>query len=113
MIAQTQSYDVASGSVVVASSTYTAGPCAYNNCGGFQVVNNSPLGTDVATGQWVSAPGSCEPNRNETLTLDWSSKYNTQLLTEVRFRYGDLEGEYLVFHFTLIVCANKYFTNLV
>ncbi|KAJ3409406.1 CDC5 cell division cycle 5-like protein [Chytridiales sp. JEL 0842] len=86
-------YDVAAGSLVTASSTYTTGSCAYNNCGGFQVVNNSPLGNDIEIGQWVSAPGSCEKRRNESLTLDWSGKYGTQLLSEVRLRYGELEAD--------------------
>ncbi|KAJ3333557.1 hypothetical protein HDU76_006864 [Blyttiomyces sp. JEL0837] len=83
-------YDVATGSLVTASSTYNSGSCANNNCGVSAVIDN-PVDTDIDTTQWVSAPGSCDPNRNESLMFDWSPKYNTQLLSEVRFRYGDLD----------------------
>ncbi|KAJ3057656.1 hypothetical protein HDU98_006145, partial [Podochytrium sp. JEL0797] len=58
----------------------------------------------VDIGQWVSNPGQCDADwktsgtgnldstgrQNASLTLDWSQNYGTQLVTEVRFRYGTM-----------------------
>ncbi|KAJ3159700.1 hypothetical protein HK101_001015 [Irineochytrium annulatum] len=88
--AQQQSYDIATGSRVVASSTYNVGPCSNNSCAATNVILADPNVDAPNPLQWISQPGSCDASRNETMSFDWSAKYQTQLLSEVRFRYGDL-----------------------
>lgn len=90
------SFDVASGAIATASSFNTLDGCqtitTYYSCAPEQVINiNGQNGAD--TTQWVSAYGSCEPSHNESLSLDWSDKYKTQLVSEIRFRYGDLDAK--------------------
>ncbi|KAI9328390.1 hypothetical protein BDR26DRAFT_56139 [Obelidium mucronatum] len=102
-IALAQSYNLANGAHVTASSTYNSGPCSLYACGPHQVVNNIP-NSIVDVGQWISNPGECDSDwrtsetsdispvgrHNETLTIDWSANYGTQLISEVRFRYGSM-----------------------
>ncbi|KAI9357285.1 hypothetical protein DFJ73DRAFT_821173 [Zopfochytrium polystomum] len=94
LAASPSGYDVAAGAKVSASSVNFKDTCATVDCGPGQVLNNNGLGGDIANpAQWVSAYGSCGPLRNETLTVDWSGKYGTQLLSEVRFRFGNGEAQ--------------------
>ncbi|KAJ1556728.1 hypothetical protein HK405_001992, partial [Cladochytrium tenue] len=76
------SYDVAAGATVFASSSYTSGACASNACRPLNAVD----GTDA---YWASSPYTCGSSaHNESLTIDWASKYGIKLISEVRFRYG-------------------------
>ncbi|KAI8617410.1 hypothetical protein BC830DRAFT_1113684 [Chytriomyces sp. MP71] len=97
------SLDLAFGATVAASSTATTGACSLVSCDAQQVVLNAPNST-IDAGQWVSAPGPCDADwtsaatgsispvgrRNETLTVDWSGTFGTQLMSEVRVRYGSV-----------------------
>ncbi|KAJ3019192.1 UNVERIFIED_CONTAM: hypothetical protein HDU68_010792 [Siphonaria sp. JEL0065] len=83
-----QSYDLALGAHVSASSTYNSGPCSLFACGPHQVVNNIP-NSFVDVGQWISNPSQCdsdwrsagtgdiqpEGRLNASLTIDWSTNY--------------------------------------
>ncbi|KAI8832221.1 hypothetical protein BJ741DRAFT_614734 [Chytriomyces cf. hyalinus JEL632] len=103
--AQSYSYDLALGAFVSATSTFSSPPCNLFTCGPNQVVMNPPNST-VDIGQWVSEPGPCdedwqaassgnispEARRNESLYIDWSANFGTQLMSEVRFRYGNIAG---------------------
>ncbi|KAJ3106716.1 hypothetical protein HK100_003696 [Physocladia obscura] len=96
-------YDLALGSHVTASSTFTASPCTVFSCGANQVISNVP-NSEIDASQWVSNPAPCDPDwtssltgdivpvgrLNASLTLDWSAIYGTQLMSEVRFRYGNM-----------------------
>jgi hypothetical protein len=88
--AYTSNYDVAAGSVVTASSISSTRLCEQTFCGPEQVF------TQNNTSQWASSDGSCSPTRKEWLLFDWSSKYATQFISEIRFRYSALAGEYKI-----------------
>ncbi|KAJ3243973.1 hypothetical protein HDU78_011636 [Chytriomyces hyalinus] len=101
--AQSYSYDLALGAFVSATSTFSSPPCNLFTCGPNQVIINPPNST-VDIGQWVSEPGPCDEDwqaassgnispqgrRNESLYIDWSANFGTQLMSEVRFRYGNV-----------------------
>ncbi|KAI8851159.1 hypothetical protein BC829DRAFT_127696 [Chytridium lagenaria] len=88
------SYDIAPGSVVSASSTYQSANCAGNRCLPSNVLDPTPADSnDVKTEQWVSDVKACNSSRSESLSFDWSKKYSTRLLSEIRFRYGDIEAD--------------------
>ncbi|KAJ3077197.1 hypothetical protein HDU98_006384 [Podochytrium sp. JEL0797] len=98
---QAQSNDLAIGSHISASSTSTTPPCNIYTCGPNQALFDIPA-NPTNPNQWVSQPSSCDPDwhtagpgtislvgrQNASLTLDWSVNYGTQLMTEVRFKYG-------------------------
>ncbi|KAJ3214384.1 hypothetical protein HDU67_001717 [Dinochytrium kinnereticum] len=87
------SYDIAPGSVVTSSSTYQGGNCAVNRCLPSNVLDPTPYDSnDVKTDQWVSDVTACNASRSETISFDWSKKYSVRLLSEIRFRYGDLNA---------------------
>ncbi|KAJ3295704.1 hypothetical protein HDU79_008552 [Rhizoclosmatium sp. JEL0117] len=100
-----QSYDLALGAHISASSTYLSGPCNIYSCGPNQVLSTIP-GSIIDIGQWVSNPSQCDADwrtagtgnldsagrLNASLKIDWSENYGTQLISEVRFRYGTVAG---------------------
>ncbi|KAJ3071079.1 hypothetical protein HDU98_005863 [Podochytrium sp. JEL0797] len=81
--------NIASGALVSASSTSNSGACVGGRCSASNVIG---LAANNATGQWVSQPGSCDPNRSESLTVDWSQNFGVQYVTEVRFKFGDYQA---------------------
>ncbi|KAJ3098644.1 hypothetical protein HDU96_010993, partial [Phlyctochytrium bullatum] len=87
------SYDIAAGSSVTASSTWQGGKCANNLCMPVNVLDPTPANPDdLSSQQWISDKKACSAERNESLSFDWSKKYTTRLLSEIRFRYGDIEA---------------------
>ncbi|KAI8622744.1 hypothetical protein BC830DRAFT_1162635 [Chytriomyces sp. MP71] len=80
--------NIASGAAVTASSTSSTGACYPNRCDPINVIGYATN----ATGQWVSQPGSCDQSRSETLSLDWSSNFGVQYVTEVRYQFGILSA---------------------
>ncbi|KAJ3328069.1 hypothetical protein HDU76_010626 [Blyttiomyces sp. JEL0837] len=85
-----QSVNIASSASIRSSSVDTTGKCAGNKCGAEKVIKTN--GTNDDGSHWFSVPGSCDPLRNESLTLDWTFSLGVQLLSEVRFRYGTLQA---------------------
>ncbi|KAJ3170094.1 hypothetical protein HK101_011390, partial [Irineochytrium annulatum] len=88
LVSADQPFDVAAGCAVTVSSIQEG--CAV--CAGSNVVANNPYSNNPNPTQWISAAGGCEKSRNETIYLDWSAKYHTVLLSEVRFRYGSVSA---------------------
>ncbi|KAJ3204041.1 hypothetical protein HDU82_006121 [Entophlyctis luteolus] len=84
--------DIAASALVTASSSSYTGACYVNKCLPSNVLSKQPN----STGQWVSAPGSCDSTRVESISLDWSANLGVQYLTEVRFQYGDYMGTVLI-----------------
>ncbi|KAJ3287303.1 hypothetical protein HDU79_005812 [Rhizoclosmatium sp. JEL0117] len=78
-------FNVASGALVTASSTSVTGACVSGRCAASNVIG---LASNNATGQWVSAPGTCDVTRPESITIDWSQNFGVQYITEVRYRFG-------------------------
>ncbi|KAI9358892.1 hypothetical protein DFJ73DRAFT_757790 [Zopfochytrium polystomum] len=60
-------FDIAAGAITTASSTWNSGLCA---------------------GSKYSEPKPCTAGLNETIKIDWFTKYKIEYLTEVRFRFG-------------------------
>ncbi|KAJ3407046.1 hypothetical protein HDV05_005625 [Chytridiales sp. JEL 0842] len=87
------SYDLVGGSRIVATSTDTTGTCARSACAPYHVMDNSATPDEMDFSQWMSTRGSCDAGRTESLTIDWSAKYGTQLISEIKVRHGSLYAE--------------------